>query len=99
MMSKSATLRRENGAAEADWRQAAYQPLAMAGKIAGVSVGSLYRAESDGKLSFVRLAGRTLVTTESLKSFIGSAKPWTPSERGKEARAKRSERSRAAWQS
>ncbi len=64
----------------------------------GLSSGALYKAEADGKLSFVRLAGRTMVTTESLKRFIGSAQPWVKSDRGKEARAKRSERAKMAWQ-
>lgn len=79
------------------WRETAYLTLPRASEIAGVSTASLYALESQGRLSFRRLVGRTLVTTESLVRFIDSAEPWTPSDRGKEARAKRRERASTAW--
>ena len=83
----------------ADWQRVDFLTVKSAAAIAGgLSSGALYKAEADGKLSFVRLAGRTMVTTESLKRFIGSAQPWVKSDRGKEARAKRSERAKVAWQ-
>ncbi|MGU3358890.1 hypothetical protein ACLBWX_01010 [Methylobacterium sp. M6A4_1b] len=70
--------------------------MTPASRIAGVSEGSLYRAAEEGRLKLVRLAGRTLVETESLKAFIASAQPWTPSDRGAAGRAKRAEAARAA---
>jgi hypothetical protein len=79
------------------WQQTAQLPLSRASEIAGVSTSSLYALEAQGKLTFRRLAGRTLVSTPSLISLIESSEPWKPSERGKEARATRKERARAAW--
>ena len=82
---------------ETPWRDRPFQPLQTASEIAGVSVASLYRLAGEGKLKLRRLAGRTLVETESLIELIGSAEPWTPSDRGKAARQRRSEIARAAW--
>lgn len=79
------------------WRDLAFLPLPQASQIAGVSTASLYKYEADGKLEFRRLAGRTLVTTSSLIRLIEGAEPWHPSDRGKEARSKRTERARATW--
>ena len=82
----------ENG-----WRDRLLLPLKLAAKIAGQPPASLYRAQSEGKLEFKRLSGRTLVTTDSLVRFVDSAEPWTPSDRGAHGRAARTERARAAW--
>lgn len=79
------------------WRECAYLPLRQASQIVGVSPATIYKYERDGVLKFRRLAGRTLVTTVSLIRMIDSAEPWQPSDRGKEARAKRTERAAAAW--
>lgn len=79
------------------WRERAYLPLREAAQIVGLSRASLYKFESDGRLEFRRLAGRTLVATESLILLIDGAEPWTPSPRGDAARAKRKERAQAAW--
>ena len=67
----------------------AYHPLEKAAAAAGVSQATLYRAEAEGKLTFVRLGGRTLVTADSLKRYIGSAKPWVRSSRADAAQAAR----------
>ena len=73
------------------WQDRPHQQLAIASEIAQVSEAALYKAEKDGLLTFVRLAGRTLVDTVSLISFISRAEPWTASQRGAAARAKRAE--------
>jgi hypothetical protein len=49
----------------------------------------MYRLADEGKISFRRLAGRTLVDTASLIALLNSAENWKPSNRGKEARAAR----------
>jgi hypothetical protein len=71
------------------WRDRAFVPLSVAAEIVGVSRASIYALEAKGELSFSRLAGRTLVSVTSLKALIGSAEPWSASDRGKEARAAR----------
>jgi len=80
-----------------DWRSAAYLTLPRASEIAGISPASLYKLNEAGRLEFKRLAGRTLVTTESLIALIDSAEPWAPSDRGASGRAARAERARASW--
>lgn len=80
------------------WRNVPLHALGPASKISAQSPATLYKAASEGRLEFVRLGGRTLVKTESLIRYLETAEPWTPSERGKEARAKRRERAQAAWQ-
>lgn len=78
------------------WRDRPHQQLSIASEIAQLSEAALYRAEKDGLLTFVRLSGRTLVETTSLIAFIARAEPWTASNRGAAARAKRAEVARAA---
>ena len=82
--------------ASMQWQERPYQKLAVASEIAQVSEAALSKAEKDGLLTFVRLAGRTLVETASLIAFISRAEPWTASSRGAAARAKRAEVARAA---
>lgn len=65
-------------------------PLQLAAEIAGISVASLYRAAGEGRLTFRRIEGRTVVETASLVELLNAAEMWTPSARGKEARVKRS---------
>lgn len=77
-----------------DWRDRPFLPLKIAASIAGLSASSLYRAQNEGQLEFRRLAGRTLVVTDSLKSFLGKAEPWSPSSQGQAARTKRRERAK-----
>jgi hypothetical protein len=78
------------GIAETRWQDRAMLSLQLAAEIAGISVASLYRAAGEGRLTFRRLEGRTVVETASLVELLNAAEVWTPSERGKEARAKRS---------
>ena len=81
------------------WRERPFQTLQTASDIAGVSVATLYRLAAEGKLRLRTLAGRTLIETSSLIELTDSAEPWTPSDRGKAARARRSAIARAAWRS
>lgn len=82
--------------AEIHWRDRPYQQLGAASEITQISEAALYKAEKEGELTFVRLAGRTLVETASLIAFLDRAQPWTPSDRGAAARARRIEVARAA---
>ena len=86
-----------SAAADIPWSQRPVLSLKDAAKIAGISVSSLYRYEAAGRLAFGRLGGRTLVQTESLIRLIDSIEPWSASDQGAAARAKRSERAREAW--
>ena len=79
------------------WRERMRLPVNLAAQIAGVSPASLYKFESQGRLAFRRLGGRTVVVTESLIALIENDEAWAASERGSAARAKRSERSSQAW--
>ena len=78
------------GIAETRWQDRAMLSLQLAAEIAGISVASLYRAAGEGRLNLRRLEGRTVVETASLVELLNAAEVWTPSARGKEARAKRS---------
>lgn len=77
------------GFAETRWQDRPRLSMQLASEISALSVASLYKAADDGGLVLVRQYGRTLVETASLIEFMNSAEPWTPSDRGKEARAKR----------
>lgn len=83
---------------EPHWREYPVQTVQSASSIAGISPASLYRFAAEGRLKLRRLAGRTLVDTQSLIALIDSAEDWTPSRRAEKARATRVERARAAWQ-
>ncbi|WP_156752770.1 hypothetical protein [Mesorhizobium sp. WSM3873] len=89
--------RKKSPKAEIPWRQRPFLPLITAAELLGLSPSSLYRLESERRLTFNRLGGRTLVTVGSLITLIDSADDWTPSDRGSAARAKRQERARAGW--
>lgn len=82
------------------WRDTALIPLLRASEIAGISVASLYKMRREGRLDFRKLAGRTLVTTESLERLIDDAETYRDSARtdnARTARAARAERARSAW--
>jgi hypothetical protein len=79
------------------WRDAPLHSMQAASKICGVSIASLYRFAAEGRLTLKRLAGRTLVSTESLVALVDSAEPWAPSTRAMKARSVRAERARAGW--
>lgn len=61
------------------WRERPLLSLQTASEIVGVSVASLYRFESEKRLVFRRLGGRTLVVTPSLVALVDAAEPWTAS--------------------
>lgn len=75
--------------AETRWQDRPRLSMQVASEISALSVASLYKAADVGGLVLVRQSGRTLVETPSLIEFMKRAEPWTPSDRGKEARAKR----------
>jgi len=79
------------------WRDRPFLPLLSAAELLGVSPASLYRLETEGKLSFTRINGRTLVVVETIVALIDNTEGWAPSTRGSAARAKRTERARARW--
>lgn len=83
---------------ETPWRERPQLPLKTAGEIAGVSPASLYRFAHEGRLRLRTFAGRTLVDTKSLIALMDDAENWTPTKRGKEARAKRAEIARSVLQ-
>lgn len=80
------------------WRERPFVPLLMAAELLGLSPASLYRLETEGKLTFRRLGGRTLVAVETIVTLIDAAEDWAPSDRGAAARAARSERAANRWQ-
>ena len=65
--------------AEIPWRERPHVTMQNAAQIAGVSVPSLYRFASNGKLVLKRLGGRTLVDTPSLIALTETAEVWSPS--------------------
>lgn len=50
------------------------EPLAYrvndAARLIGVGVTSLYKLASEGKIKLIKIAGRTLVTAESLRTLV-----------------------------
>jgi hypothetical protein len=78
------------------WRERPFLPIKTAAEIAGLSSATLYRFETEGRLSFKRLAGRTFVDTASFATLLQSAEPWTPSKAGTAARAARATRAAQA---
>ena len=76
---------------EVIWKMQPFLRLQDAARIAGISVASIYRFAGQERLQLRKLAGRTLVETQSFITLIESAEKWSPSTRGKEARAKRVE--------
>lgn len=77
------------GISETRWQERPFVTMQLASEIAGVSVASLYRAAEGRQIKLRSLCGRTLVVTASFIEFMNSAPPWSPSKRGKAARAGR----------
>jgi hypothetical protein len=73
--------------------------MKVASEIVGVSIASLYKFSDTGRLKLREFGGRTLVDTKSLIALIDTASDWVPKNRGAEARAKRKEIARSAFQS
>lgn len=82
---------------ETPWRDTALLSLKRAAHVLGISVASLYRLESEGRLKFRRLAGRTLVATSGIAALADADEAWSPSTKGFEARARRAELVKANW--
>jgi hypothetical protein len=80
------------------WRERTFLQMKTASEIAGVSVTTLYRFSDANRLKLREFGGRTLVDTPSFIALLATADDWTPKNRGREARAKRSEIARAALQ-
>ena len=96
MQAKAAA--REHGQFSTPWRELPHLPLKRAAEIAGLSPATLYHANSKGELVFVRLGGRTLVQTESLKAYIATAEKWTPSHKVAKANEARKAAAAKAWE-
>jgi hypothetical protein len=80
------------------WRTRPFQTVQDAALIASLSTASIYLLARNGRLVLKRLAGRTLVETESLVKVLESAEDWTKSTRGQKARDTRIERAKASWE-
>lgn len=63
------------------WRMLPNVPVLRASEILGCSRGQVYVLARDGRLSMVKLAGRTLVTVASLIAFLETAQPFVPTGR------------------
>ena len=63
------------------WRDRPLLNTKEASIIAGVSIASLYKQAKLNRLRFKLLAGRTMVETASLITFLDSAADWVPSGR------------------
>ena len=66
------------------WEERVLLTLQHSAQISGLSPSTLYALHHRGQLDLVRLAGRTLVVTTSLKRLLQQTAPWdrTPSMRG-----------------
>jgi hypothetical protein len=63
---------------EVTWQTLPYQPVARAAAITGRSPAHVYALVKSGTLRAVKLAGKTLITTESIVELLGGAQPWSP---------------------
>lgn len=81
------------------WRQRPRLRMTEAAEIACLSPASLYSLARDGRLELRKIAGRTVVDTQSLIKLIENDEPWTPSKRGAAARLKRSKENASRWRS
>ena len=73
---------------EVAWQALPYQPVARAAAITGRSPAHVYALIKSGTLRAVKLAGKTLITTESIVELLALAQPWSP-DRDKIASAQR----------
>ena len=63
---------------EIAWQALPYQPVARTAAITGRSPAHVYALLKSGALRAVKLAGKTLVTTESIVELLAGAQPWSP---------------------
>lgn len=90
-------LKGEAGMLSVPWRDRPHLVMKLAAEVSGISPAGLYKAAHEGRLTFIKSEGRTLVVTESLVALMGQAQPWTAqSNRGAAARAKRAEAARTS---
>jgi hypothetical protein len=73
------------------WQAIPYHPVARTAAITGRSEANVNDLLSSGALRAVELAGKTLVTTESIVDFLAQARPWSPDH------AKIASANRARW--
>lgn len=78
------------------WSETPLLKMLDAARLAGCSRARIYGLAKEGHLSLVKLAGRTLVKTESLARFIDSAQPYVPDGSGARGSALNRQRDRAA---
>ncbi|MGU3360345.1 hypothetical protein ACLBWX_08435 [Methylobacterium sp. M6A4_1b] len=87
----------EAGTQSVPWRDRPHLVMKLAAEVSGISPAGLYKAAHEGRLTFIKSEGRTLVVTESLVALMEQAQPWTAqSNRGAAARAKRAEAARTS---
>lgn len=60
------------------WRDLPHHTIKTAASLLGCSPGKVYAELHAGNLSAVKLAGRTLITTDSLLAMLAKAQPWRP---------------------
>jgi hypothetical protein len=60
------------------WQAIPYQPVARTAAIVGQSETGINGLINSGALRAVKLAGKTLVTTDSIVEFLARARPWSP---------------------
>jgi hypothetical protein len=82
--------------ADIHWRDRPFLSTKATAVLLGTSVSQVYKLVKDEQLVFVKLAGKTLVRTDSLIALIGAAADYSPSDRAKRAVEKRKEIARAA---
>lgn len=61
---------------EVTWQALPYHPVSRTAAITGRSQAHVYTLINSGSLRAVKLAGKTLITTESILDLLGRAKPW-----------------------
>jgi hypothetical protein len=70
----------------ARWKEIPYQTVKHTAEICGCSRSRIYELLNKGALTAVTLAGKSLVTTESIAAWLATAKPRIP-DRARVARA------------
>jgi hypothetical protein len=60
------------------WRDRPFHTVPQTANIIGGSTSRAYALLKDGTLEAVRLAGKTLIKTESIIIFLATAQPWKP---------------------
>ena len=73
------------------WRERPVLNLPTAAELLGCSVSQLYALRNDGRLDFVKVAGRVCVRTAGITALVDEAEPWmpTPTANTKAAQAER----------